>query len=54
MNPGPLKVTRVDLLSDSIETANVKIVKPNVNLDLSACKAITHPSNNAIFMIDQA
>jgi hypothetical protein len=50
-------VTKVDLLSDAISTAMVKVVSPNLlsqGFNLTNCKAITHPSNNSIFVIDHA
>lgn len=52
-----LKVTRIDLLSDVVDHSLVKVVNPpstqgNHLLNLVVCKAITHPSNNSIFIVD--
>lgn len=51
-----LKVVRFDLLSEMQSQSSVKIINPLVNsmLNLRDCKALTHPSNNSIFIIDSS
>lgn len=52
---GHVHVSRIDLLSDALSNAQVKVVNPSaLSKNFASCKAVAHPSNTALFMVDQA
>ncbi|CDW71274.1 kelch motif family protein [Stylonychia lemnae] len=51
-----LRATKIDLLCDQVTQTNVKLVNPMISqtLNLRNCKTVTHPSNNSVYIVDDA
>lgn len=49
-----VRVARYDILSEAYSESMVKSANLQKNINIRECKALCHPSNNSIFLIDGA